>query len=147
MADEFVDGGSEASGCAGCLLALLVLGAVVFALISLAALVDPFSWIPTVGDVWADCEDDPATDRADCDLAARFPGFWWHAAVNLVYVAGAGALAVAFLGAVTDLREKRSARFSSSAGMTAYSDARGLAVGCGTALALIALLPIVVAFL
>jgi hypothetical protein len=79
----------DGGGCAACAAALLVYCIVVGAAISAAALVDPFSWMPSIGEVWADCSDDYGTDADECDLATLFPGFWMHVAVNLVWAAAA----------------------------------------------------------
>jgi hypothetical protein len=116
----------------------LIVGAILAALISLAALVDPFNWMPQVGEIWADCE-------ADCVLAHRFPGFWWHAAANLVYAAAAATLACLFLVVIIDMREKRVDRYASSAAAAAYSTARDECLGWGVVLGALAVLPIVVA--
>lgn len=134
-----------AGGCLGWMAAAVVLALVVGAVISVAALVDPFSWMPPVGEIWADCDDHFATDRDECALENRFPGFWIHAIVNLVYAAVALALVLAFLGGVADLREKRVARFSSAAAAGEYRSAVDKALACAVALAAVALLPIVVA--
>jgi hypothetical protein len=72
-------------GCGGCIVAILLIGAVIGAIISVAALIDPFSWMPPVGEIWAECEDDYATSADECDLAERYPGFWGHVAVNFAY--------------------------------------------------------------
>ncbi len=134
-----------AGGCLGWVAVAVVLALVVGAVISVAALVDPFSWMPPVGEVWADCDDALATDRDECALENRFPGFWIHAIVNLVYAAGALGLLLAFLGRVADLREKRVARFSSAAAAVEHRSGVDEAIGCGGALAAVALVPIVVA--
>jgi len=101
--------------------------------------------MPPVGEIWADCDDDYATDRDECALENRFPGFWIHALVNLVYAAVALGLVLMFLGSVADLREKRVARFSSAAAAAEHHSVADQAIGCGVALAAVALLPIVVA--
>ena len=53
---------------------------IVAAAISLAALVDPFDWMPSVLATGL-------TVTAHCELADRFPGFWWHVVANLAYAA------------------------------------------------------------
>ena len=60
-------GGSSSSGggCGGLIAILIVIGAIVGAAISLAAIVDPFGWMPSVHAIWADCDH-------DCALAQRF---------------------------------------------------------------------------
>lgn len=135
----------DADGCLGWVGVAIVLGLVVAALISVAALVDPFSWMPPVGEIWADCDEDYATDRDECALANRFPGFWIHALVNLVYAAVALGLVLVFLGSVAGLRKKRVARFSSAAAAAEHRCGVGEAIGCGVALAAVAALPFVVA--
>ena len=135
----------DPDGCLGWLGVAIVLALVAAALISVAALVDPFSWMPPVGEIWADCDDDHATERDECALANRFPGFWIHALVNLVYAAVALGLVLVFLGSVAGLREKRVARFSSAAAAAEHRSVVDQAIGCGVALAALALLPIVVA--
>lgn len=138
-------GSDDAGGCLGLVALAVVLALVVAALISVAALVDPFSWMPAVGEIWADCDDDYATDRDECALANRFPGFWLHAIVNLVYAAVALAFVLAFLAGVAELREKRLARFSSAAAAAEYRSGVDETIGWGVALAVVALVPIVVA--
>lgn len=138
-------GSDDAGGCLGLVVVAVVVALVVAALISVAALVDPFSWMPPVGEIWADCDDDYATERDECALANRFPGFWIHAVVNLVYAAVALMLVLAFLASVAGLRDKRAARFSSAAAAEEYRSVVDEATGCGVALAAVALVPIVVA--
>lgn len=136
----------EVSGWGSCMAAVLVIGVVLAALISLAALVDPFSWMPPVGEVWAECTgEELGTERDECALENRFPGFWWHAGVNVLYAAVALGLLVAFAGAVADLRAKRLLRFSSAEAAREHHEAQGLCIGCGMALAAMAVLPLVVA--
>src|SRR4051794_9389489 len=125
-------------GCLALFVLALVLAAIVAGVISLAALIDPFNWMPRVGEIWADCE-------GDCALAHRFPGFWWHAAANLVYAAVAATIACVFLAAVAQLRQTRVARYDSAAAADAYAGAHTGCVGAGVLLGGLALLPIVVA--
>lgn len=138
-------GSDDAGGCLGLVALAAVLALVVAALISVAALVDPFSWMPAVGEIWADCDDDYATERDECALANRFPGFWIHALVNLVYAVVALVLVLAFSTSVAELRKKRVARFSSAAAAAEYRSGSDEATACGVALAAVALVPIVVA--
>ena len=106
-------GGSSGGGC-GTLIAFFVLVAgIVAAAISLAALVDPFDWMPSVHVIWADCD-------ADCELADRFPGFWWHVVANLAYAALAFVVTIRFLAAVVDVRKSRVTRYADVAAMDAY---------------------------
>jgi hypothetical protein len=138
-------GDSEGGGCAALIVGIIVLAIVVAVLISIAAIIDPFSWLPPVGDIWADCDDDYATERDECDLATRFPGFWGHAVVNLVYVVVAVVAVLAALGCAFALREARSKRFDSAEAVAAYTKARREFAGM-LALALICgLAPLVVA--
>ena len=138
-------GSGDGGGCLGWVAVAVVLALVVAALISVAALVDPFSWMPAVAEIWGDCDDDYATDRDECALANRFPGFWLHAIVNLVYAAVALVFVLAFLASVAELREKRLARFSSAAAAAEYRSGVDETIGGGIALAVVALVPIVVA--
>lgn len=62
-----------------------------------------------------------------------------------LYAAVALGLVLMFLGSVADLSEKRVARFSSAAAAGDYRSGADQAIGCGVALAAVALLPIVVA--
>ena len=114
----------DASGCAVLFVGLLIIAAVVAAVISLAAIVDPFSWMPPVGEVWEDCSDDYDTETDECALANRFPGFWWHAAVNLLYMVVVGILVVLLVAAVADFREARAARFDGPEAAGRYAAAR-----------------------
>jgi hypothetical protein len=131
---------SAGGGCVALFVVFLVIAAVVAAIISLAALIDPFNWMPRVGRIWEDCS-------GDCALAHRFPSFWWHAVVNLLYAAVAVAIAGGFLVAVRDVRGKRVARFDSAGDAAAFSAAHDQCVGAGAALGGLALLPILVAIL
>jgi len=128
----------EGGGCLGLFLVLMVIALVVMAVISFAALVDPFDWMPRVGAIWADCS-------GDCALAHRFPGFWWHAAANLVYVGAAVAAACAFVAGVADVRAKRVARYDSAGELAAFGVALDRCTGAGGLLAALAALPILVA--
>ncbi len=131
-------------GCLALVAVLLVIGAAVAALLSVAALVDPFSWMPAVGELWEDCPaeyEDP--DR--CDWSVRFPGLWGHALVNLLYVTVAVANLAWVASAVRDLREARAQRFSAGAQPGRYDSARyDLNVASGYA-ALVAAIPIIAA--
>jgi hypothetical protein len=130
---------------AGCLLlfgVILVIAAVVAALLSVAALVDPFAWMPSAGEMWSDCE---STDATGCDLDERFPGIWGHAAVNLVYTVGAMVTCGLVLGAAFALRAARSDRFDDAAALERYRAARAEFVGALVAGVLVAATPIAVA--
>jgi hypothetical protein len=127
-------------GCIALFVVVIVVALIAMGVISLAALIDPFDWMPTVHRIWEDCS-------GDCALAHRFPGFWWHAVANLLYAAVAVAIAGGFLVAVRDVRGKRVARFDSAADAAAFSAAHDQCVGAGAALGGLALLPILVAIL
>ncbi len=127
-------------GCIALFVLLMVVALIVMGVISLAALIDPFDWMPTVHRIWDDCS-------GDCALAHRFPGFWWHAVANLLYATLAVAVAVVFLAAACDVRGKRVARFDSATDAAKFSAAHDQCVGAGTALGGLALLPILVAVL
>ncbi len=138
MSSEKTSDSETAWGCVGVFIAIAVVVAVA---ISLAALVDPFSWMPSVGEIWDDCE---GSGNA-CELAARFPGFWWHAVLNLAYTIAGAAVAGGYLVAVFDLRSKRAMRYSDAAAFKEYVAAVNTCRGGGAALAAFALLPLVVA--
>jgi hypothetical protein len=135
------------SGCAVVFVAMLVIGAVIAAVISITALIDPFAWMPPVAEIWEDCSDDWKSEVNECDLHQRFPGFWVHAIVNFVYiVAGTGAL-VALGAAVMELRESRPERFDSQTAAERYGEAREGVAGLALLAGLLAALPIIVALL
>jgi hypothetical protein len=129
---------SSGGGCLALFLGLLAIALVVMGIISLAALIDPFNWMPRVGRIWNDCS-------GDCALAHRFPGFWLHAVVNVVYAVVAAVLSVAFLLSVADVREKRIERFDSAHAAAQFTAAQTESLGAGLALGATALLPLAVA--
>lgn len=131
---------SAGGGCLAVLALLIVVAVIVMAVISLAALIDPFDWMPTVDEIWDDCS-------GDCALAHRFPGFWWHAAANLLYAGLAVAVGGGFLAAVRDVRRKRVGRFDSATDAAAFSAAHDQFAGTGAALAALAAVPMLVAIL
>ena len=135
----------DTAGCVGCLAIVIVIAVVVAGLISIAALVDPFSWMPPVDEVWAECDDDLGTDRDDCALENRFPGFWLHAVVNLVYAAATLVSSLVFSGSVVDLRQKRVGRFSSAVAAAEHRGAQQVFLGSGLVLGALAVVPIVAA--
>ena len=135
----------EGGGCAALIAALLIIGAVVAAVISVAALVDPFSWLPPVGEIWEDCEENYDTPGDDCELATRYPGFWPHVIANFAYVVAAAALLVWLTVAVAELRAARFARFAGPEAVERYAEARqALALVAGLVGALAAL-PVIIA--
>jgi len=133
-------GKESGGGCVALVVLAIVAGLIAMGVISLAALIDPFDWMPTVHRIWDDCS-------GDCALAHRFPGFWWHAVANLLYAALSVTVAGVFLVAVRDVRDKRIARFDSAGDAAAFSAAHEQCVGAGVALGGLALLPILVAVL
>jgi hypothetical protein len=143
VADEREDGG----GCLGCVAVVLVVGAVVAGLISIAALIDPFDWMPTVGQVWEDCPEE-LESRDECDLAERFPGFWEHAVVNLLWTFAAGIALVMLFGQIGPFRQARRELFEGGQDAVGrYEAARGSLVGAAAAVMFLGALPIVVALL
>jgi hypothetical protein len=138
---------TESGGCWGCLGFVLLVALVIAAAMSVAALVDPFDWYPSLRELWADCSDDDDTARDECAYDHRFPGFWWHLVVNLGYAAVLLAALALFAGTVGALRRHRAARLSSAAAHATYERARvELALAAG-AVAALGALPILVAAL
>jgi hypothetical protein len=131
-------GATTAGGCVALIAIVIAVALVAMAVISLAALFDPFNWMPTAHQIWDDCE-------GDCALAHRFPGVWWYAAANLLY--GAIALTATFIfgSTVLHLREARAARYDSAAADAAFHQAHSDCLAAGSTLAGVALVPIVVA--
>lgn len=136
-------GESEGGGCAVFVLVVLVIAIVVAAVVSIAALVDPFSLLPPVGEIWEDCEESFGSN--ECDLHQRYPGFWWHVAANLAYVAITTALLVALVEAVAKLRTTRAARFAGRDAAERYREARGALTSLAAMTAVPAALPVIVA--
>ena len=133
------------SGCAAAFVAILVIGALIAAAISITALIDPFAWMPPVAEIWEDCSDDWKTDVNECDLHQRFPGFWVHAIVNFAYILVAALSLFALGGAVSELRDSRPARLESQAAAERYGEARDNITGLTLLSGLIAALPIIAA--
>lgn len=132
-------------GCAAAFVAILVIGAIVAALVSLAALIDPFDWMPTAGEMWDDCEDNWDTERDECAWNNRFPGIWVHAVVNLIYVGAAAGLLLWAVTAVGELRDARAERFSNATALERYAVARQGLTTASMWTGVVAVLPIVVA--
>lgn len=134
-------------GC-GIAVALVVVAAVVFwTVVSVAALVDPFSVLPPVGDVWADCPDDVPAAGGSCDLLDRYPGFAVHVVASFAW-ALAAVLALGWLGvAVLGVLDVRAARFDRPAAAVAYAAARTSFVRACATVAALGLLPVLVAAL
>lgn len=143
MSDERDE--SEGGGCAALVAILLVFAVVVGTVISIAALVDPFSWLPPVGEIWEDCHDDWETTEDECDLAVRFPGFWLHVIVSFAYAVAAAVLLLWVAGAVAELRRTRAQRFSGEQAVQRYDQARQTLALVAGLTALLAVLPIMVA--
>jgi hypothetical protein len=135
---------AEGGGCAALIAILLVISLVVAAVISVAALVDPFSWVPPIGTIF-DCTDNPQTAANECDLGARYPGWGWHVIVNFVYALVALGLFVAFAGSIPQFRQARHDRFESSAALDRYQEARLAVAVLAALLAALAALPIIAA--
>lgn len=122
----------------------LVVAVAVAAVITVAALVDPFSWVPPTAEIFTGCSflDVPA---GDCKLSTRFPGFWPHVIVNLLYaIAAAGALI--WLGAAAlEVRRARAERFSGEEAVERYTTALGTFAMAASVAALLAAAPLIVA--
>ena len=131
---------SDAEGCCALLGIALAIALVVAVLISIAALVDPFDWMPPVGQIWEDCE-------GECDLADRFPGFWGHAVANLVWAVATATALVWVALATRDFREARLQRFDGATALKRYETAVDTLVGASFLAAALGLLPVFVAIL
>lgn len=107
---------------------VLIIAMIATVAIWLAALVDPFDWMPSSGEIWADCE-------GDCELAHRFPGFWWHVVANLSYAAIAAATAKRFGTTVGRLRRTRVTRYASAEAMDDFRRAHSEFLDAGKLLA------------
>lgn len=134
-----------APGCWGWFGIVLLVGLVVMALISLAAVVDPFDWLPTASAVWAGCQDDPGIPGSQCALAHRFPGFWEHAIVNLMYDLAAGGAVIALVMSAVDYRTKRATRFDSAVDFSGWREVRDRLRLSTVAVAVLAAVPLIVA--
>jgi hypothetical protein len=124
---------------------LVVISLVISALVSVAALVDPFSWLPPIGVIFGGCSDELETSTAGCDFGTGYPGFWWHVIVNLVYALAALVLLLTFAFAVPEFREARNGRFESDAAVERYRQARQALVLLAGLLAGLAAVPIIAA--
>ena len=121
---------------------ILLIALVVAAVISVAALVDPFSWMPPIGEIFGDC---PDTAEGECDLGKRYPGFWLHVIVNFAYTVVALGLVAAFALAVPEFRTARSGRFRDDAAVEQYVRARQKITLVALLLAVLAASPILAA--
>lgn len=133
-------GSSSGGGCGGLIAILIVIGAIVGAAISLAAIVDPFGWMPSVHAIWADCDH-------DCALAQRFPGFWWHVVINLAYTVIAGVLVVGFARMVPEFRRTQLTRYDSAEAMEEFRHVSAGLRGAVKLLAGLAAIPLLVSIL
>ena len=127
--------------------ALVVLALVVAAAVSLAAAVDPFAWLPSLTEVWADCEDRPVSSGDDCSIGTGYEGFWVHVAINLAYSLITACVLIAFAASVVDFRKTRYERFGPDDAVDRYAKARSEVVGGAAVLAVLAAIPILVAVL
>ena len=109
------------AGRVGTFVVILIIGAIGAAAISLTALIDPFVWMPLVGEIWEECTDDYATEVSERDLHRRLPGFWGHAIARFAYALTAAGLLLALGGAVSQLREHRTQRFDSREAADRYA--------------------------
>jgi hypothetical protein len=126
---------------------VLVIGVVVATVISVSAVIDPFSWMPPIGEVWADCTDDYATSADECDLESRYPGFWVHALANFAW-AVASVVSLGWLGrTVMEVREARPRRFIGPGAVERFEEARSTLAAAGCLCATLAGLPLAAAIL
>jgi len=131
-------------GC-GTLIAIFVAIALILAAaISIAAIVDPFSWVPSLHQIFG-CTDNPQTTIDECDTTRRYPDFWFHVVINLLYVFMSLGLLVALARALPKYRDTRSRRFESDTAIERYRQARQEIVFIAALLAGLAALPIIVA--
>ena len=136
----------EAGGGCGAIIAIVILIAlVVGAVVSVAALIDPFDWMPSLGEIFGDCNDTTEIPGDECELAKRYPGFWGHVIVNFVYALVALGLLVAFASVLPEFRRARGVRFASGAALDRYRQARGNLTLVAALLGGVAALPIVAA--
>lgn len=136
----------DTDGCWGCLGALLLGALVVAAVISIAALIDPFDWMPPVGEVWADCQEE-SYGSGECDLEERFPGFWWHVAANFGWAVVQALLLVGVIASAAEYRTARAARFDGAEAAEKLREVRSVLAGVAVAAVAVAALPLVAALL
>jgi hypothetical protein len=136
--EDHMDDTDGCASCIGLLLVILVVSMIVAGLISLTALVDPFGWMPPVGEIWEDCS-------GDCALAHRFDGFWVHAVVNFAWILAAAGLLIGLTTGVSSFREAREGRFAGDEAAARFvSEREDLLASFGIG-ALLALIPLVAA--
>jgi hypothetical protein len=133
------------TGCGTFVAIILVITFVFVAVISIAALVDPFSWVPPIGAIFNNCTDDPDTAQDECELATRYPGFWLHVLVNFGYALMTVGLLIALALAVPEFRKARTARFDNEVAVDRYRRARQRVTLVAVLLAVVAATPIIAA--
>lgn len=141
-------GSQELDALGTAFLFVIALAAIVAAVVAagvVAALTDPFSALPTLGQLFGDCA--PGTPEEACGLTDRFPGLWWKAAGSTTYVLITAAFAVAYLSEMAALRRARGARHDGAEGAEAYTAPRDGATVWGVLLVLCTVPPLLVAIL
>lgn len=136
---------TEGSGCAALIVLAIVVGVLVATVISIAALVDPFSSLPSVEEIWEDCREDYSEPGDECALANRFPGFWPNVVASFVYAVAAVGLLIWLALAVRELRTARAGRFSGAEAVARYAGARVTLSRAAGFTAVLAALPIIAA--
>jgi Na+(H+)/acetate symporter ActP len=131
-------------GCGAIFGAFLLLAIVVGTVISLAAVVDPFSQLPTPAAIWSACND-AAGSGSGCTLADRFPGFWGHVGVSLAYTLVTAVAFVLLVATAAGLREAAGGRFDDAEAAARYVESRGAFLVAAAGVAALGLLAIVVA--
>jgi hypothetical protein len=124
---------------------VVVIALVLSAVVAVAALLDPFDWVPPLGVVFGSCGDAPAKARRGCDWGSQYPGFWGHVIANLVYDVLAVAALVAFTVTAREHVGARRARYDGPAALDRYAGARANFVLASIALGAMAALPIIAA--
>lgn len=137
---------SDEGGCWACLGGMVLIALVIAAVISIAALIDPFDWMPSVSEVWEDCETE-VYGSDECDLDERFPGFWWHVVANFAWALVETVLLIGVIASAADVREARVARFDSEEAAAQYAEKRGELGGLAVLAGAVAAVPILVTFI
>ena len=119
----------------GCFFVLLAIGIAVAALISLAALIDPFDWMPSVAQIWHRCE-------GDCDLSHRFPDFWGRALANLAYVTVSACVLLGLGVKVAEMREVRRKLFTVAGAAARLRQERRAVAGLAASAGVLGALPL-----
>src|SRR4051812_405645 len=110
-------------GCGTVIAIIILIGLAGVAVISVAALIEPFSWVPPLREIFGDCTDKPETATRECALGTRYPGFWSHVIINFLYALLALGLSLALAFALPELRAARTARFDNAAALERYRHA------------------------